>query len=173
MEDLGQGHVRVALDHFAGEEVAVAAGRRQGQTPVAPGRAQRPLARPARQLAGEAGRGRDHHLAGVRAGEGHAVLAALERLVGAVEEEVGVFQPALQRHVGDVELHGAVLVSREQLGGEPGAIAEPRFDAVQHALTRLVIHRAAVVRVHQRLVPELRALVGVRHAGGRQLEQGA
>ena len=81
----------------------------------------------------------------------------------ALGEQVRPF-PAQRQGAGDHRLlHRPALPVFQQLR-RCGALPQRRF-------ARGKIHRPAVVRINQALVPELRALVEIRHAGRGQAQQ--
>ena len=93
---------------------------------------------------------------GLAAGEG-------ERLVAAAFEQGGVAPPERERERDHVLLDPAIAPLREQ--------GRRRDRSLEAGVAQIVVHRAAVVGIDQAQVPQLAALIDVRHAGHGQLEQ--
>src|SRR5579875_2117896 len=87
-----------------------------------------------------------------------------ERKVGGIgAEPVRVLLAQVQSAMSDVKLRKTVV----DAGHDPYGIEAVQF--VQQLGAKLVVHRAAVVRVDQRQIPKLPALVEIRNAGRRVL----
>ena len=110
-------------------------------------------------------------------GERHhmAFEAADDRqlLVGAMLEQIPFRPPRLKRPMDQEQLDPAILRRRQQFLEQLGQVtAGAGLQFLEQSAAPLEVHRPAVIGVHQAQIPQFRALVKVRQAGGGEFEQG-
>ena len=100
----------------------------------------------------------------------------LDREIRAGGKEPRVPAAAREGERGDVQLETPVFVAAQELPHQGSTIRpggrSARLELVEQAVPMGIIHRAAVVRIDQTQVPELRPLIGIGHARGGDLQEG-
>ena len=108
------------------------------------------------------------------AGKRHEALGAIplgfERQIFAISENTRVVAPRSQARLGEEELDAAIGPGLVELAGKlcAGFLVVPHL--LEDAVAGLEIDGPAIVRVDERKVPQLAALVDVRHARGGELQ---